>query len=227
MRYCKRGDRVDVGRCAAARLAIPFIAVLLVLAACADAEPSPSPTAGGVELSLPLDAVGNELTIYWFGERFAPGEGLPELALDSVYVPPAELPGYRASLDYQATGNAFGFVLLQQWLQADWEAGVGAQVDQSLAAFPCARREERELDIGRAVIFMAWDWEAAGMLGAAEPEDGCAAATLAAVKAVIYAGETVVLVDAPGSSSARDGYEPNPYGSREGMLILVQALRAR
>lgn len=176
------------------------------------------------DLTAPLDRVGSQLTVYWLGERFEPSAELPPLVLTGVTESPEGMrPGYRGILDYRVDGATFGIVTLQQWPRAEWEASFGEAVINGWAARPCARQEDLELPIGRTIILMAWEAEA----GATEPPSDCTAVTLNAVDAIVFAGETVIILDAPASSSIRDGYQPNPYGSFEGMLALVQGLQAR
>lgn len=150
-----------------------------------------------------------------------------------LYESPNAAPNYQASLTNCLDDDMFGIVSMELWPSATWEAGHSEAVLNGWAGRPCFHQEELEQPIGRVIILKARDTNtiptpgSAPTPGAGELADDCADDAFTSYDAIVYAGETVVMIDAPGSSSIRDGYKPNPFSSQAGMLALVQALQAR
>ncbi len=86
----------------------------------------------------PLNRPDLGVTVYWLGESFAPGGGLPDLKVAGVEIPscgpfdaskptpPGFIcgPGYKFILNYRLASDDFGppVLTIQEWTAADWDA---------------------------------------------------------------------------------------------------------
>jgi hypothetical protein len=158
------------------------------------------------------------VTIYWLGERFGGTRDLPPLVLTGFYAPgppgPGELDYTRA--DDPSSGRTGFAVTLQVGPRGAWNP---PQVPRG----PCWARHEITLPHGRASIFM-------GFASMGDPwwVARCPTRPYDRFIALAYLGQTMVFVDAgygivPGTHS----WWPILYDTREGMEVIVRALRPR
>jgi uncharacterized membrane protein YeaQ/YmgE (transglycosylase-associated protein family) len=158
------------------------------------------------------------VTVDWLGVRFAGTRDLPPLALTNVYTPgPGGPDWYHVILDYTraddpSRGRASGStVTLLVGPRRPWNP---PQVPRG----PCWARHEITLPHGRASIFMGF----ASMGDVVAP---CPTRPYDRFMALAYLGQTMVFVDA--GDAIDHSVWPILYNTREGMEVVVRALRPR
>jgi uncharacterized membrane protein YeaQ/YmgE (transglycosylase-associated protein family) len=157
--------------------------------------------------------------VYWLGERFGGTRDLPPLVLTGVYAPGPGGLYYPALLNYTraddpSSGRAGFAVTLQVGPRGAWS-------QEQVPSGPCWARHEITLPHGRASIFMGFTLEA-------DVVPRCATRPYDRFMALAYLGQTMVFVD------TGDAFYPNThnwwpslYNTREGMEVIVRALRPR
>ncbi len=179
-----------------------------------------------------LDEADLDLAIYWLGDRFSGQEQYPALVLATVYLDEErERVGYQAVLEYWVEGSNTPGVHLQEWDGDDWTARWGDLVGGGWWNDPCTERVEKVLEEGQATIFMGHEeWAVQASLPGAQPpataERECPSAPFDRFGAHAYLGSTLVVIDAPSSTSGRR-VEQSPYNTAEGMDVLLEGLKLR
>ena len=169
----------------------------------------------------PLETQDFGVTVYWLGRGFEGGDGLPALALKSVFAG-SSLDGrpFRpaAEIFYRAADDEFGWgmVDLEIYKPKDWEAFL-AQVPARWWYGPCVQRREIELGDRSAVIY-------AGPSDASMGEVECPPP--GKYLAHVYIGDAFVTISAPGLGTGTT-YSDSPYNSETGIELLVRSLTPR
>lgn len=143
------------------------------------------------------------MTVYWLGRDFAPGGGLPELALRNSGGCPRTMSKYQATLAYRQASDRFGppIIGMQEWRLDDWY-GTDPESPGNIWKSPGVTSEEIALPDGRAVIFRI---------------PSMRAGTPDRFLALLYLVDTVIRVD--------DFDSPSAFSSGEGMRAIARGLR--
>lgn len=175
-------------------------------------SPAPQDRSAENPRTVVLDDPGLSVPVYWLGERFDPGVGLPPLELASAanVGAPGSGPGNELKLDY---GTDRGAVNLDVWDPARWRRFKRTRLGQAVWSAPCARRSTLELADGRAEIYGGFS---AGCGG--EPDHWLAHA---------YLDDAVVTVNIAYCYACLGRARDDPYNSRRGMEAVVEGLRRR
>jgi hypothetical protein len=115
-------------------------------------QPSPYAEVEKDDAEVPLDDPGLKLPVYWIGNPFQPGAGLPAATLEdtAVVTGPGEAPpGQKIQLEYDS-------FWLATWTRASWKRFRGSVLGPLSLKARCARRTEVELDRGRAVVYAGY-----------------------------------------------------------------------
>lgn len=180
------------------------------------------------DIANALDAAA-DLSVYWLGDRFAGGGGLPELLLAKVDVPSRGGPGYRYVLYYARADDRFGppVVTLQLWPRATWDSVIAASRGANVWDDPCWRRDALPLAAGGATILSGFDTGIARVPAPATAAPGeCPTGGNEKFLAHAYLDDTVVHVDAPSVFRA-DVVTLSPYNTLDGITAIVSGLRRR
>ncbi len=172
--------------------------------------------------------------VYWLGEAFAPGGSLPTLTLSGVqddYSSPANFPNYDGFIYYAQADNQHGppVLALEIWLADEWFREDGGSITlDALTSWPCNAHESLAAPEGSTATLYWWVEQDFGP-DAVVPEGspGCDVPGSVRYTAIVEFPDTVVVIDAAGSSSPRDSYQPSPYNSAEGMRAVVEGLERR
>jgi hypothetical protein len=169
----------------------------------------------------PLETQEIGVPVYWLGRGFEGGDGLPALALKSVFAgsslegrpfsPEAEIFYRRADDDF-----GWGMVVLAVYKPEDWETFL-AQVPARWWRGPCVQRREIELGDRSAVIY-------AGPSDASMGEAGCP--PTGKYIAHVYIGDAFVTISAPGLGTGTT-FSDSPYNSQVAIELLVRSLTPR
>lgn len=158
------------------------------------------------------------IDVYWLGHRFAPGRGLPPIALQLADGPVGRDagPGWRAELEYGASPTSPTHVTLGLWRLRAWARFARTRLGQLIWHERCARAERIALPGGRAVLY-------AGFATAQQHCDAQRAPDR--FLAHVYLKHLVVSVNIPAGLCCRDW--SGSYNSLAGMRRVVRALRRR
>lgn len=181
-----------------------------------------------------LDALPEELPVYWFGAQFAPMPASAPLELSTAGTPDPELAedtymvdgAYDVLLTYRMAdavpppvGESWSTVIVKQWSRATWNAAMAANHAARWAAQTCREQVDVPIDGGSATIFLGIGDPAASYETPVPvaPVD-CAEQELTRIEAVVTLDDAVLLISVPGDS---------PYHSQAGMELLVAGLQQR
>ena len=183
------------------------------------------------------------ITVYWLGEQFEAGGGLPPLALrvaDS-----GRYSTYRLSLMYGPADDEFAnsIVWLQEWDATEWNSFNSPSFPPPVRGMPtpapritggnywdnpCCERKEITLPDGRATLIGCF-LDQSAVIWPATPggQPGCPDRPRDDFSAHVYSGSTVVVVDAPAAVTSESGRVESPYNSLEGIEAVARGLHPR
>jgi hypothetical protein len=175
-----------------------------------------------------LERIDPSLGLYWLGERFSPGAGLPDLALGDVWGGMSG-PGYKGTLFYHPADDEFAppMVVLELWELSDWQAFLAQSARHGNSwDSPCVQREEVQLAGGSATIFKSHYSNIAAFPPGPRPGEACPSGPFNDFYAHVYLGDTMIFVKS--LRTAGPGNEiPNPFASENGIDIIIDSLQAR
>ncbi len=162
--------------------------------------------------TVALDDPDLPLPVYWLGERYEPGGGLPslELAGASNVGAPGNGPGNELKLDYAGEG---GTVNVDVWEPERWRRVKATRFGRLIWSVPCTRRSELDVPGGRAEIYGGYSKGCDG-----EPDHWLSH---------VYLEAAVVTVNMAYCYACGGRSRTDPYNSRKGMEAVVRGLRRR
>jgi len=162
--------------------------------------------------TVALDDPDLPLPVYWLGERYEPGGGLPSLDLASAsnVGAPGNGPGNELKLDYGGEG---GTVNVDVWEPERWRRVKATRFGRLIWSVPCARRSELDVSGGRAEIYGGYSKGCGG-----EPDHWLAH---------VYLDGAVVTVNMAYCYACGGRSRTDPYNSRQGMEAVAHGLRRR
>jgi hypothetical protein len=174
--------------------------------------PSPYLDSEMDDVEVPLDDPALKLPIYWAGNPFQPGGGLPATRLEGTYFytqPEEAPPGQKLSIDYDQFG-------LSVWTRKSWKRFQRSIPGLVNLKDPCAKKTEVGLERGRAIVYAGFhDWSY------------CPDHPPESFWAVAYIGGTVIGVNLSICTECPERGGWGPYNSLEGMTAIVRGLVLR
>lgn len=162
---------------------------------------------------VPLDDPALKLPIYWAGETFQPGAGLPGANFEGaeVFTGPEEAPpGEKLRIDYDEFG-------LSAWTHKSWKSFQSSIPGLINLKDHCAKKTEVELESGRAVVYASYrDWS--GYCPDSPPDS---------FWAVAFIGRMVIGANLTLCSECFERDIGGPYDSLDGMTAVVRGLTLR
>ena len=148
-------------------------------------------------------------TVYWLGERYAGGDGLPSLRLETI-TPARGRRGLVLSYGFASGGHA-------STVELEHRGGSGP----GFFAEPCTRKRSLGVPAGRATLYSVYIWEHAdpptdimGNPGCSRPPTDHAA--------IVQTDNSVVVITIVSAGPGK-----NPYQTHEGMEALARDLTMR
>jgi hypothetical protein len=176
--------------------------------------PSPLLDAEMDDLEVPLDDPHLKLPVYWPGNPFQPGRGLPVARLEEAdtFTRPEEAPpGQKLSIYYDGFG-------LSSWTRRSWKRFRRSVPGLVNLKDPCAKKTGIDLENGKAVIYSGYERIGGG---------GCPDRAPTSFWAVAYIGRAVIGVDLSLCSDCFVRGRGGPYDSLRGMKAIVRSLVRR
>jgi hypothetical protein len=195
-------------------------------------KPTPVPTGANDDREVALDNPRLGISVHWLGRSFAPGRGLPRLALESTEGPIEPEEGFEMVAIVNYEGRRGG-VSLDLWEPARWARFMGSKLGRGSWSSPCARKRTVLLPRGHAEIFGGY--APREKAGPPPPISSPALAKRSARRcpsrrpddfvAHVYLPGVVVAVNMP--RCLRCDSESGRYESFKGLTAVVRGLRLR
>lgn len=176
--------------------------------------PSPYLESEMDDVEMPLDDPALKLPVYWAGNPFQPGGGLPASRLEGAdfYTHPEEAPpGQKLRIDYDEFG-------LSVWTRRSWKRFQPSIPGLINLKDRCARKTEVRLERGRAVVY-------AGYRRFSGPP--CPAGPRDSFWAIAYIDGTVIGVDLSLCTECFERGGWGAYDSLRGMKAILRGLTLR
>lgn len=186
-------------------------------------HPSPYTAAEQDDSEIWLEDPGLKLPIYWAGQNFVPGQGLPDADLIDAFPTAggAGPPGSKFRLEYE------GFALYT-WTRRSWRWFQPSALGKLNRKEGCTRTTEVELEQGRAVVYAGYGGRQPGAfagLGGRRPGT-CPQRQPNRYWAIAHIGDMVIGVNLAICTLCLNVGE-GPYNSVRGMEAIARALEVR
>ena len=178
-------------------------------------HPSPYTEAERDDSEVWLDDPGLKFPVYWVGNPFQLG-GRPPVELESAYTGYVGPPGEKYQIDYELL-EVDGF-RIDGWTRHSWKRFQRSALWKGNRPDRCTRSTEVELDLGRAMIYGAYD---------REPPRSCPGGAPDRYFAIAHIGRMVIGIDLGNCLTCLPGTRSGPYASVPGMTAIVRSLVLR
>lgn len=175
--------------------------------------PSPYTEAERDDREVPLDDPGLKVNVYWTGNPFRPGHGLPATKLEKAFKiegPLAGPPGQKLNIYYEDFS-------LGTWTRQSWKRYKQGVVGARNLRARCARTTTVPLERGQAIVYAGYRRVRLRACPDGPPDR---------YWAVAHIGREVVGVNFP-NCIACFGPESGPYDSLRGMKAILRGLTLR
>ena len=178
------------------------------------AAPTPLAPSDNDDRQVPLEHPRLGLPVWWLGDEFAPPSPLPALVLEGASAL-GDGPGWRATVDYAATGGAG--VTLGLWRPRAFARFQRTRFGRLIRGQRCARRTRIRLAGLRATIYG----------GYVDPPRRCDRRAPDRYLAVVVLDGAVITVNLPVCTLCGPTEPGDPYNTEAGMRAVVEELHPR